>query len=197
MNCVVRLATRTLESAPSGSGFVPNGGDANVRPRSVQRSHRASLISLHTFTALCGALSPVLFVPGCGGTRTVPVGNAAENIRKLALGYVQFAAANQGVGPSNQDALKKFLIQHSGLSQQEADAAFTSPRDQQPYEIFWGQRPMGTRPVGHDPPKPAIIIVERAGAGGTRYVADGQLSIKEMPAAEIADILPKAKSPQK
>jgi hypothetical protein len=179
------------------SRLVPNRGDAYTLPRNVQQIHRPFVKSLCTVGALFGALAAVLFLPGCGGARTVPVGNAAENIRKLALGYVQFAATNQGIGPTNQEALKKFLMQRSGLSTQEVDAAFTSPRDHQLYEVFWGQRPMGTRPIGHDPPKPAIIIVEATGAGGTRYIADGQLSIKEMPAAEIADVLSKAKAPEK
>jgi hypothetical protein len=197
MNGALRPATRTLESAPIGSSLVPNRGDAYTLPRNIQQSHRAFFKSLCADGALFGALTAVLFLLGCGGARTVPVGNAAENIRKLALGYVQFAATNQGIGPINQEALKKFLMQRSGLSPQEVDAAFTSPRDDQPYEVFWGQRPMGTRPIGHDPPKPAIIIVEATGAGGTRYIADGQLSIKEMPAAEIADVLSKAKAPEK
>lgn len=146
--------------------------------------------------ALCGVLAAMSCLWGCGGSRTVPTGDAAENIRKLALGYVQFAAANQGIGPSNQDVLKKFLMQRSGLTEQEAEATFTSPRDQQRYEIFWGQRPMGTRPSGHDPPKPAVIVVEAAGAGGTRYIADGQLSIKELPESEVIQMLPKSKPQQ-
>jgi hypothetical protein len=144
MNCALRSVTRTLESAPNGSGFVPNRGGAYTRPRIVKQSRREFLKCLRTIGALLSTLTAVLFLPGCGAARTVPVGNAAENIRKLALGYVQFAATNQGIGPTNQEALKKFLTQRSGLSTQEVDAAFTSPRDHQPYEVFWRQRPMGT-----------------------------------------------------
>ena len=168
-----------------------------MRRQDMPCSYREYFKTMRTVVALCGALTGVLFVPGCGGTRTVPVGNAAENIRKLALGYIQFAAANQGVGPSNQEALKKFLMQRTRLSQSEADAAFTSPRDHQPYVVFWGQRPMGTQSVGPDSPTPAIIIVEATGTGGTRYVANGQLSIKELPAAEVDELLPKTQPPQK
>jgi hypothetical protein len=122
------------------------------------------------------------------------VGNPAENIRKLALAYVQYAAANRDLGPPNQEALTKFLMQRDGLSQDEAKEYFVSPRDQLPYEVFWGRRPLGTGPIGHNPPRPSIIIVERTGAGGTRYVADGQVAVKEMSAAEFAQAVPEVKT---
>ena len=106
---------------------------------------------------LAGALVVVL---GCGGRSTVPTDDAAENIRKLALGYVQYAAGNQGVGPADQTELEKFLVERHGFSPEDAKACFVSPRDNQPFIVRWGQRPFESGPVGPNPPKPAPIVAE-------------------------------------
>jgi hypothetical protein len=135
----------------------------------------------------------VLAATGCGSKSAVPVGDAAEKIRKLALGYVQYAASNRGIGPANQETLAKFMVERQGLTKEQAEACFVSPRDNQPYVVRWGQRPMGSAPVGPDPPQPAIIIYESTGANGTVYVANGQMSIKELSAADFAQAVPDAK----
>jgi hypothetical protein len=119
-------------------------------------------------------------VAGCGGESQVPVGDAAESIRKLALAYVQFAAANKGVGPADQDTLEKFLAKRNAISSEQARAYFVSPRDNQPYIIRWGQRPLGSGLTGAEVPKPSVIILERTGVDGMRYVADGQLGIRQL-----------------
>jgi hypothetical protein len=133
-------------------------------------------------------VAPALVVAGCGGQPKVPVDEAAENIRKLALGYVQYAAANRGVGPADQAVLEKFLVTRHGFSPEEAKACFVSPRDNQPFMVRWSQRPSGSGPIGPNPPKPAIIIAERNGADGTRYTADGLVSVKELPASEVSQL---------
>ncbi len=140
------------------------------------------------------ALVAIIAIVGCGGRSDVPVDDAAENIRKLALGYVQFAATNRDVGPPNRESLTKFLVQQNGFSREEAEACFISPRDNQPYVVKWGQRPLGSGPIGPKPPKPSIIIFESGGADGTRYVADGQLAIKEMSAEQFAQAVPDDKT---
>ena len=130
-------------------------------------------------------------VAGCARTAEVPVGDAAKNIRLLALGYVQFAASHGGVGPPNQEALSKFLVESKKIPKAEVEKYFVSPRDNQPYEIFWGQRPVA---MGPDSLKPSIIVVERAGADGTRFVADGMVGVKQLSAAEFAQAVPNAKA---
>jgi hypothetical protein len=57
-------------------------------------------------------------VAGCVCKPDVPVGEAAENFRKLAFACVQFAAANKGVGPSNQDALGSILAKQKGVARE-------------------------------------------------------------------------------
>jgi hypothetical protein len=133
-------------------------------------------------TAMC--------VGGCGSKSDVPVGKAAENIRKLALAYVQFAATNKGIGPSNRDALATFLAKQNRLSREDAEAYFVSPRDNQPYLIRWGLRPLGSTSIGPDVPAPAIIIIERTGVNGARYVADGQLGIRQLSDEELRQAVP-------
>lgn len=140
------------------------------------------------------ALAAVIAVGGCGSRSEVPVGDAAESIRQLALAYVQYSATNRGVGPADQESLTKFMVQRNGLSREEAEAYLISPRDNQPYVVRWGQRPLGSGPIGPEPPKPSLIVFERTGANGTRYVADGLLAIKEMSAEEFAQAVPDHKT---
>jgi hypothetical protein len=127
---------------------------------------------------------------GCRQKSNVPVGDAAENLRTLALAYVQFAAQNRGVGPKNKAALKKFMVEQQLLSDQEAERSFVSLRDNQPYVVRWGVRPMGSQPMGKNPPTPEIIIYEQSGDGDTRHVANGQLSITEVPEEEFSKMVP-------
>ncbi len=145
------------------------------------------------WTSLRGTLvvtAATCLCSGCaGGKSDVPVGDAAENIRKLALAYVEYAAVNQGVGPADQPTLAKFLAKDNLISDEEAAEFFVSPRDKQPYVIRWRQRPMAS-PVGNNPPQPNIIIFESTGADGTRYVADGRLSVKELSDTAFSQAVP-------
>lgn len=139
---------------------------------------------------LAFALAIILATVGCGGQPEVPVGDAADNIRKLALAYVQFAAANRGVGPANQESLTKFMVERSGIPREEADKHFVSIRDNQPYVIRWGLRPMGSGAMGPEVPKPETIIFERTGADGIRYVADGRMSIRQLTDEQLGQLVP-------
>jgi hypothetical protein len=134
--------------------------------------------------------SLLAIMAGCGrGAPDVPDDDAAENIRELALAYLDYAAAHKGVGPADQAALAETLVTTAGVSTEEANARFTSPRDKKPYVIRWKQRPMDPA-LGHDPPKARLLIYEQEGLGGTRYTADGQLAIKEMSDEDIRATYP-------
>src|SRR5688572_13884215 len=71
-----------------------------VIPRSSGRHGSVSTIVL-------GATSLVFtlcLLAGCGGGKPdVPVGDAAEKIRKLALAYVEYASTNNGRGPADKE----------------------------------------------------------------------------------------------
>jgi hypothetical protein len=158
--------------------------------RFVASAERASAGHLLARFHCCWLLMTAVCVAGCGRKSEVPVGKAAESIRKLALAYVQFAATNKGIGPSNKDALATFLAKQNRFSREDADAYFVSPRDNQPYIIRWGLRPLSSTSIGPDVPEPAIIIIERTGADGIRYVADGQLGIRQLSDEELNEAVP-------
>jgi hypothetical protein len=143
--------------------------------------------SLAGLAALAAALA------GCGGKSDVPVGDAAENIRKLALAYVQYASLHGGVGPADKETLAKALAAGEGISVDEANARFTSIRDNKPYVIRWKQRPVAPA-TGPDMPKANLLIYEQDGADGTRYTADGRLSIREMSDEQISQQYPEFKN---
>ena len=65
-----------------------------------------------------------------------------------------------------------------------------SPRDNQPYVIRWGLAPEGSGPMGPEPPKPMIIAYEKSGAEGTRYVADGRISVVQKSQEEFSRVVP-------
>ena len=163
------------------------------RCRESRRAGRLSrcLSNRRSRLLLFGVVASLLATVGCTNSGSnVPVGDPAENLRKLALAYVQFAAKNRGVGPADKQALKNVMVRRNQLSEQEADARFVSPRDNEPYVVRWGMRPEGGAPMGPDPPKPPIIIYEKTGADGTRYVADGRLKIVEMSQEEFSNAVP-------
>jgi hypothetical protein len=145
----------------------------------------------HDFSILRSACSVICAavllagVLGCGRRSQVPVGEPAENLRKLALGYVQFAAGNRGVGPADRESFQDFIVRTNQMTEEQADTFFVSPRDNQPYVIQWGLRPAGSQPIGPDPPQAPIIIYEARGTGRTRYVVDGRLSILELTPEEF------------
>ncbi|MEO2047970.1 MAG: hypothetical protein ABGX16_15530 [Pirellulales bacterium] len=126
------------------------------------------------------AVVTCMAIVGCSQKSQVPTGKPAENIRKLALAYVQSSSTNRGIGPKDKQSLIKFMVHRIGLSEQEADKLFVSPRDNHPYVILWGIALEGSGPMGPRPPKPKIIAYEKSGADGTRYVADGRISIVQM-----------------
>lgn len=132
---------------------------------------------------------------GCGKRSSdVPVGDAAENIRKLALAYVRYASEYGGLGPPDRAAFAKAVVASAGDTDAEASARFTSIRDNKPYVILWKQRPMGPA-INHNPPQPTLIIYEQDGLDGKRYTADGRMSIKEMSDEQIRQTYPDYEKP--
>lgn len=127
---------------------------------------------------------------GCGAKTDVPAGDAAENIRKLALGYVQYAGANKGVGPADEDTLIQFISKRNGMTTEEAKKYLVSIRDSQPYVIRWGLHPMAPMTNPAESPKPNVIVFEKSGANGTRYIADGRLSVREVSGEEFSQLVP-------
>jgi hypothetical protein len=180
-NAYPESTAKSAESNVTATGFIARR----------KRSRTGDSVALcRRFRIVVAAI----WVLGCGRSSQIPVGDAAENIRKLALSYVQFAAANKGVGPANEESLAKFLAERNGLTREQAQTYFISPRDQQPYVVLWGRRPLSSNPTGEAVPTPSIIIFERTGADGIQYLADGQLRIQQLTADEINRLVPEAKT---
>lgn len=138
----------------------------------------------------CGAILPcAAFLPGCGAKVDENTVDPAENIRQLALSYVQYSAQNRGVGPKDKEKLKEFMIKRNGMNEADAEARFISPRDNEEYVIRWGLRPQGSGPIGPDPPKSPIIIYEKTGDGRTHITADGKMAVITMSEEELASAL--------
>ncbi|RIK76802.1 MAG: hypothetical protein DCC67_13425 [Planctomycetota bacterium] len=135
------------------------------------------------------ALAAVSALCGCSKKPDVPTGDAADRIRKVALAYVQYAGTNRGVGPADKATLLKFMAKQNQITEAEAEEAFVSPRDNLPWVIRWKQRPLEA-PVGPNPPKANVLVYEQQGADGTRYIADGQLSVKELPPELFQHVAP-------
>jgi hypothetical protein len=167
---------------------------ATVEALAAKRGHGAlTRLRRQAASLACLALAAAA-LGGCGGEPAVPTGDAAENIRKLALGYVQFASSHKGVGPANQEELAKAMAASTGATVEEANSRFTSPRDNKPYVIRWKQPPLGPA-IGPNAPQPTLLIYEQEGAEGKRYTADGRLSIKEMSDEQILQSYPDYEKP--
>lgn len=147
------------------------------------------MVAIRLAGAVCITATAFALI-GCGGGKSdVPVGDAAENIRKVTLAYVRYAGSHGGVGPADQKTLAKAIADGNLITVEEAEKFFVSPRDNQPYVIRWKMKPMGP-PAGPNPPKPNVVVYENTGAGGTRYIGDGQMSIKEVSDADFAQLVP-------
>lgn len=139
---------------------------------------------------LLATLGILIAVTGCHrATVADGTGDTVVAMRRLTLAYSQYAAQNRGMGPANQAALVKFIMQHDRISQDAAEAFFVSPRDKQPYIVRWGRRPLGAAILGPDPPTPEILVVEATALGGQRFVADGQGTVQQIAEAEAAQLV--------
>jgi hypothetical protein len=88
--------------------------------------------------------------------------------------------------------LKKFLVEQSNFTEADAAKLFVSPRDNEPYVINWGIRAQGVQKAPGEAPVPPIIIYEKTGADGTRYVANGWMSVRQLSDSEFAQEVPDA-----
>ena len=84
--------------------------------------------------------------------------DSATNLTVLYRAYVEFTNENQAP-PTSQSDLERYIEPESFAS------AFVSPRDSQPYKIYWGTPIVLSR---HD--DGAVIAHEQEGVGGIRYL---------------------------
>src|SRR5947199_4453090 len=88
-------------------------------------------------------LPVVVAVLGCGADeRNSPT---ALKLKALANFYLDYAVAQRGQGPANEQAFKKhirsvpdFQLKANGLDPAQLDATFVSDRDQEPFVVAYG-----------------------------------------------------------
>jgi hypothetical protein len=117
----------------------------------------------------------------CGACGSSGQSNAEQpHIKQVSELYRSYVAANRGQLPRDEAALKSYgkslspqLLEVMGIK--DLDAAFTSPRDGQPYVVVYGaSKAMGV-----------IIAHERTGRDGTRLVATREGAAQEVEETEF------------
>lgn len=152
-----------------------------------------------------------VFLTGCG-PRAAPRDQTAgeKGILNIGRAYVAFAAsAKDGLGPATTDELKKWLtadekrLTDLGLTRADVDGMFISPRDGQPYEIQPKRQPNPFLTGGGAPPgrpgkaapktpgygQAGILVNEKTGEGGKRFVFMSGSRMQEVDEAEFGRLL--------
>jgi len=153
-------------------------------------------------------------VTGCGPGATPRDPTAGEqSIMKLGRAYMAFASsAKDGLGPASAEELKKWLLENDkkltdlGLTRGDVDGLFTSPRDNQPYQVQPKRHPAPNMSAAGGPPAakvgrggpaakaagyglPGILVNEQTGVDGKRLVFLSGTRIQEVDEAEFNKLL--------
>jgi hypothetical protein len=136
-----------------------------------------------------GCLLLLFGLTGCAGP--APVANPEKlPLRHLAILYGQYRNSHMGKAPKDEAEFKKFLnsldatqLAAAGLDKSEVDSMFISPRDKQPYAIRYGDAPPAPGPDG-----PSVVVFEKQGVAGKRYVAYTTGEIEEVDEAKFQKI---------
>lgn len=126
-------------------------------------------------------LAACLWATGCKDPqRQEP--EVERNLKALAVCFGRYVSQNRGQGPPNEAEFKKFIrsqtaeLEGLGLTAADVDGLFVSPRDNQPFEIAWKATVGPPGPDGQS----NMIIWEKTGLNGKRYVANGLVKIEEI-----------------
>lgn len=126
------------------------------------------------------SLVAVAFIAGCGKKTTDPPPDPKAGISTLGRLYGDFAAKN-GHGPKNEAEFKEYLNSLNEKSREalglgNVDAAFTSPRDSQPYTVKYGLQGSGG---GDKKPEWNNVVEEKTGKDGVRWAASENGTVTE------------------
>ncbi len=128
---------------------------------------------------------------GCGGVKVEPrekIPEGEAEIKHLMSLYTDYVAANHKA-PANADQLKAYAKKQepaklSAIGIENADAAFVSPRDKKPYVV---------RPLGKTQSPMSVVIYEKDGVEGKRYVAMAQGAVFEAEPDRFKELVPEAR----
>lgn len=139
--------------------------------------------------ALCLAL-PCLPLVGCGGPSEVrnPQAKVESHLQTLSVLFMQYTSENKGQSPPDEATFKKYVngLPPERLMGKTADELFISPRDSQPYVVFYGVK-MGMPGAG----PPAVVAYEKTGVLGKRYIATALGGVEEVDEAKFQQLVPK------
>lgn len=127
---------------------------------------------------------------GCssgGAVREETTDPAQENLQKVVGAYQQYLYKTRGRPPQRPDDLKP-LLKAQG---QDPDQVLRSPRDNEPFVVYWGAAMEGGEEDGDGVPRPTVLAHEKTGAGGQVFVALADGQITQMSLAELSQA-PKA-----
>jgi hypothetical protein len=120
-------------------------------------------------TLLTAVFLPAVCTLGCGSPAARPVPEGRDRITKLLNLYKAYVQKNKQ-GPPGEQALREFgqklspEEREAQLIGNDLDAIFTSPRDNQKYEVRYGLK---LEPGG----KMTFVAWEATGQNGRRFVA--------------------------
>jgi hypothetical protein len=158
----------------------------------------ASIVRPGSVVARGAVLGLCLAIFACS-SEGKPQSEEEKNLQALSVFYGRFMSQHRGMGPTSEDEFKKFVkartpaeLESFGVTPDQVDQVFVSPRDHAPYGI--------ALKVASGVPKPdgsaAMILWEQTGVNGKRYVADAIGRIEEIDEATFQQRLaaiPKAK----
>ncbi|WP_254507703.1 hypothetical protein [Anatilimnocola floriformis] len=124
---------------------------------------------------------------GCSGQRTAPPDEVS--IKALTIQYGRFFQTHQGKPPANEAEFKAFVekVPAAELAAQgcsDPTKLWTSARDGQPYVVTYGA---ASNPSG---PSGPVVIYEKAGAGGRRFVGTSLGNVEEVDDARFRELVP-------
>lgn len=128
---------------------------------------------------------------GCGGSRTPPVEEVS--IKALTILYGRFFQSHQGKPPADEAEFRAFVETVSAeelaqLGAKDPAKLWTSARDGQPYVVMYGSL---TNPQG---PSGPVVIHEKVGSGGKRFVGTSLGNVEEVDEARFRELVPAASS---
>jgi hypothetical protein len=130
-------------------------------PRISRPARWGARMSLLALIALCG----------CGSDDALN-SPAAAKLKGLATMYLDLAVAKNGVGPANEQELKKhmrsvpdFVLRGNGVEPDAIDSTFISERDQEPFVVLYGA---GISQISAESKQ--VIAHEKTGKNGKRLV---------------------------